>query len=338
VARHLGTIHHELILDSEMLSDLVPTITAQLDEPMADASIVPTYLLSRFAREHVKVALGGDGGDELLAGYPTLQAHRLAGYYRRLPGFASRSLVPALVKRLPVSMNNISLDFKAKRFVDGAMHPVGPRHARWMGAFTPESRERLLSDAVRAEVARAQVPDVVSTHLASQAALKDPIDQVLYLDMKMYLENDILVKLDRASMMASLEARVPLLNKDFVEFATGLPLRLKLNRLQGKHLLRYALRPLLPAQILRRGKKGFGIPIGKWFRGPLRSALLEALDRDRIERDGFFSYGAVRELLDAHLSGRRDCRKELWSLYVFQRWCETYLNAPSGAVASTVPR
>jgi asparagine synthase (glutamine-hydrolysing) len=285
----------------------------------------------------VKVALGGDGGDELLAGYPTLQAHRLAGYYRRLPEFVSRGLAPALVNRLPVSMNNISLDFKAKRFVDGALHPVGARHARWMGAFTPESRERLLSDGVRAEVARAQGPDVVSAHLASQA-LKDPINQVLYLDMKMYLENDILVKLDRASMMASLEARVPLLNKDFVEFATGLPLRFKLHRLQGKHLLRHALLPLLPAQTLRRGKKGFGIPIGKWFRGPLRSALLEALDRDRIERDGFFSYRAIRELLDAHLSGRRDCRKELWSLYVFQRWCETYLNAPTGAATSSVPR
>jgi asparagine synthase (glutamine-hydrolysing) len=278
----------------------------------------------------VKVALGGDGGDELFAGYPTLQAHRLAAYYRRLPGFLGRGLLPAVVRRLPVSMDNISLDFKAKRFIDGALHPVGPRHARWLGSFTPESRERLLSDEARAELASLDGPDVLSAHLEGRG-LGDPLNQVLYLDMKMYLENDILVKLDRASMMASLEARVPLLNNDFVDFATALPLRFKLKGLQGKHLFRHALRPLLPAQILRRGKKGFGIPVAKWFRGPLKPDLLEALARDRIERDGLFSYGAVRELLEAHLSGRRDHRKELWTLYVFQRWHQTWVEAPTPA-------
>jgi asparagine synthase (glutamine-hydrolysing) len=325
VARHLGTEHRELVLEPRMLEELVPRISELLDEPMADASIIPTYLLSRFTREHVKVALGGDGGDELLAGYPTLIAHRLARPYRTLlPGFVRGGLVPAAVGRLPVSMNNISLDFKLRRFVGGAGLPVGERHVRWMGSFPSAAVAGLLAPDVAAELRAPAAAEAVAGHLAAQP-LREELNQVLYLDMKLYMENDILVKLDRASMMASLEARVPLLNVGFVEHVARLPLDLKLRGLRSKYLLKRALRGVLPDEILNRPKKGFGIPVAKWFRGPLRELLLDTLHRDKIEREGLFQWQAVERLLQEHLAGRADRRKELWTLFIFQRWHDTWV-------------
>jgi len=324
VARHLGTNHQELILEPRMLPELVPTVAAAMDEPFADASILPTYLLSQFARRRVKVALGGDGGDELFAGYPTLQAHRLAGYYARLPRGLRDGLVAPAVRRLPVSFDNLSFDFRAKRFVEGAGLSLGERHVRWLGSFSAAERERLLTPDVREALGRRSEPDLVHTTL-ERCGARDPLNRVLYLDMKLYLEGDILTKLDRASMMASLEARVPLLNRDFVEHVTALPLSLKLHGLRRKYLLRNALHGLLPDEILERKKKGFGIPVARWLRGPLREPLLAALAPERIQREGFFHYPMIRQLLEEHFSGQRDHRKPLWTLLVFQEWFEAYM-------------
>jgi asparagine synthase (glutamine-hydrolysing) len=312
VARHLGTEHHELTLEPSMLLGLVPRLSTLLDEPLGDASIIPTYLLSVFTRGHVKVALGGDGGDELFAGYPSLQAHRLAGYYMRAPALVRRGLVEPMVRRLPVSRDNLSFDFRAKRFVAGAGHPVAERHQRWMGSFTNEERAAVLVSPSRLN------------GVDDEYRSLDPLNQALMIDMRLYLENDILVKLDRASMMASLEGRVPLLNNDFVGFATGLPLSMKLRGLRSKWLLKRALRGVLPDRILDRPKKGFGIPVAEWFRGPLREQMLSVLSPEAIKRDGFFKPGGVQALVDDHLAGRRDNRKQLWTLFAFQLWHEGY--------------
>jgi asparagine synthase (glutamine-hydrolysing) len=152
----------------------------------------------------------------------------------------------------------------------------------------------------------------------------DPLNQVLLMDMRMYLENDILVKLDRASMMASLEGRVPLLNNDFVAYATSLPLRMKLRGLRSKFLLKRALKGVLPEKILKRPKKGFGIPVAHWFRGPLKEQMLSVLSPERIARKGFFDPAAVSRLIDDHLKGRRDNRKQLWTLFAFELWHDGY--------------
>jgi asparagine synthase (glutamine-hydrolysing) len=326
VARHLGADHHELTLEPAMLLDLIPQLPTLLDEPIGDASIIPTYLLSTFTRRHVKVALGGDGGDELFAGYPTLQAHRLAGYYNRAPRLLREGLVEPVVRRLPVSRNNLSFDFRAKRFVSGAGHGVAERHRRWMGSFAGEERTALLSTEMRDLLAggghiRPSDHDGVK--------VRDPLNQVLLMDMRLYLENDILVKLDRASMMASLEGRVPLLNNDFVEYATRLPLNMKLRGLRSKFLLRRALRGILPDSVLNRPKKGFGIPVADWFRGPLKEQMLSVLSPDRIARKGFFDPTAVAVLVDDHLAGRRDNRKQLWTLFVFELWHDAYVMGSS---------
>jgi asparagine synthase (glutamine-hydrolysing) len=302
-----------------MLLGLIPRLPALLDEPLGDASIIPTYLLSAFTRQHVKVALGGDGGDELFAGYPTMQAHRLASYYLRAPGVVRRGVVEPLVRRLPVSRDNLSFDFRAKRFVSGAAHPVAERHRRWMGSFDSAERVAVLSPEVRGEVFAGD-GGVAGAEYASL----DALNQVLMLDMRLYLENDILVKLDRASMMASLEGRVPLLNNDFVAYATGLPLSMKLRGLRSKFLLKRALRGALPERILARPKKGFGIPVAEWFRGPLREQMLSVLSPERLAREGLFEGRAVGRLIDDHLEGRRDNRKQLWTLFAFESWYEGY--------------
>ena len=321
VARHLGTEHRELTLDPSMMLGLIPRLSSLLDEPLGDASIIPTYLLSAFTRRHVKVALGGDGGDELFAGYPTVQAHRLASYYMRAPAVIRRGVVEPLVRRLPVSRANLSFDFRAKRFVGGAAYPVAERHQRWMGSFAPEERRALLGREVRAGIG---VAGGVAGGVGVAGGGGDPLNEVLMLDMRGYLEGDILVKLDRASMMASLEARVPLLNNDLVEYATSLPLSLKLRGFTSKYLLRRALRGVLPARVLSRAKKGFGIPVAEWFRGPLREQLLDALSPERVRREGFFEAGVVEGLVGDHLAGRRDNRKQLWTLFAFQAWLEGY--------------
>ena len=322
VARHLGTDHRELVLEPSMLLDLIPRLPALLDEPLGDASIIPTYLLSAFTRRYVKVALGGDGGDELFAGYPTVAAHRLAGYYMKAPSAVRRGLVEPVVRRLPVSRDNLSFDFRAKLFVSGAAYPVAERHARWMGSFSPEERSAVLS----AEVREALVGTAggVGVEGAPNGFSPNPLNEVLLMDMRLYLENDILVKLDRASMMASLEGRVPLLNNDFVEFATRLPLNLKLRGLRSKFLLKRALRGILPAHILNRRKKGFGIPVAHWFRGPLREQLQSVLSPERLRQEGLFDPAAVARMVGDHLAGTRDNRKQLWTLFVFELWYEGY--------------
>src|SRR5438067_8692676 len=323
VASHLGTEHHELVLEPSMMLGLIPRLSTLLDEPLGDASIIPTYLLSAFTRQHVKVALGGDGGDELFAGYPTLQAHRLAAYYLRAPGALRRGIVEPVVRRLPVSRSNLSFDFRAKRFVAGAAHPVAERHQRWMGSFAREERAALLSPALRTDLAAGN-----GEGLVDEFGSFEPLNQALLIDMRLYLENDILVKLDRASMMASLEGRVPLLNNDFVAYATSLPLDMKLHGLRTKFLLKRALRGMLPDRILDRPKKGFGIPVAEWFRGPLREQMQSVLSSDRLASDGFFEPGAVRRLVADHLSGRRDNRKQLWTLFAFELWHEGYRSLP----------
>jgi asparagine synthase (glutamine-hydrolysing) len=323
VARHLGTEHHEFPLSADTALATLPEIVAGLDEPLGDSSIIPTYCLSRFTKEHVKVALGGDGGDELFGGYSTLQAHRLANYYQRLaPGWLRDLVEPWVLEKLPVSFDNLSLDFKMRRFLrDYRLSPV-ERHHRWLGSFTPEEKAGLLGPL--AGDIRQEVADLVADH-AHRAHTRDPLNQVLYCDLKLYLEGDILVKVDRASMANSLEVRVPLLNRLLVEYAAQLPHSLKLRGLTTKFLLRHALKGILPDSILKRGKKGFNAPVAKWFAGPLKPLLEDLLSPQRLQRQGLFQPDFVTNLIKEHQARYRDHRKLLWTLLAFQMWYQHWI-------------
>ncbi|MBI4871421.1 MAG: asparagine synthase (glutamine-hydrolyzing) [Candidatus Riflebacteria bacterium] len=323
VADHLGTEHLEDTLTPSALQELVPRVADLLDEPLGDASLLPTYLLSRFTRQHVTVALGGDGGDELFAGYPTYQAHRLAHLYRKLPRWLRQGVVERAVRALPVSLDNISFDFKARRFISGATASGPLRNTTWLGSFALDELSVLSAD-MRHAVAHDQILE------AAEAAWKageapDELDRVLYLDMKTYLQDDILVKVDRATMACSLEARAPLLDTEVVEYVSRLPAKLKLKNLCPKYLLKKAMRGKLPDDVLDRPKKGFGIPVARWAKGELRPLFAEKLARERIVKDGIFNPVEVGRLMREHLEGKADHRKKLWTLLVFQLWHERWL-------------
>jgi asparagine synthase (glutamine-hydrolysing) len=318
VARHFGTHHHEETFTPGVLLDVLPEVTAGLDEPFADPSVLPTFLLSRFARETVTVALGGDGGDELLAGYPTFPAEAVARRYVVPRGLHERVVVP-LAERLPVSTDDFSFDFKLKRFLRGATEPASTRHQLWLGAFTTAEQRALLVE-----------PPTVDPLAGLRALYKgqttgDWVEKLIYLYAKTYLPDDILAKVDRASMLTSLEVRAPFLDYTLVEFLARVPSSLKLRRFDTKHLLKRAMNGRLPPGIAGRKKKGFGIPVAQWLKTDLREPLLDALSPDRLRRQGLFQAREVERLIREHLAGTRDHRKQLWTLFVFQLWYEHYV-------------
>ncbi|MEB3328668.1 MAG: asparagine synthase (glutamine-hydrolyzing) [Candidatus Sericytochromatia bacterium] len=327
VATHIGSRHHERVLEPGLLPALLPTVTALLDEPFADASILPTHLLAAFAREHVTVALGGDGGDELFAGYPTYQAARVASLLDGAPAGLRLALAAALragVGWLPVSHDNLSLDFKLKRFASALAATPLQRHAAWLGAFDPALQARLLTADVRAAL-RDHDPWAAQAAAWEAGRGLDGTARLLGVDLATYLPDDILFKVDRASMMASLETRAPLLDHQLVAWAAGLPSDLKLRGWQTKHLLKRVAAGLLPAAIVQRPKKGFGIPVARWLRGGLRGPLLELLSAERLRAGGLFEPAFVEGLVREHLDGRVDHRKLLWTLMMFEWWRERYL-------------
>jgi len=321
VAGALGTEHHEAIMSPAAALELVERVPDLIDEPLGDASLLPTFLLSRFARQSVTVALSGDGGDEIFAGYPTYQAHRVA----RLAGvpMLGRLARPA-VERLPVSLNDLSLDFKLKRFVRGLAYPhPAERHAAWLGSFTPSELGELLTPAARAGIDGAAGYDEVRETFARVAGASW-LNQILYLDLHGYLGEGVLTKVDRASMACSLEVRPPMLDRGVVELAASLPPELKLHGFSTKYVLRRALEGMVPDDILRRKKKGFGIPVGRWFLGELAPLLRDACAPDRVRAAGLFRPEVVERLIAEHRQGRHDHRKKLYTLLVFQLWADRY--------------
>jgi len=320
VAEHFGTDHHEQILSAGKMADLLPEVARFLDEPFGDASIVPTYMLSRFTRQHVTVALGGDGGDELFAGYPSFKAHRIAELCR-LPESVRRALMQASTDLLPTSTKNFSLRFQLQRFLSAASEPAEVRHNLWLGSFHPRDQAELLAFPVEAPH---EQPPATSP--------RDLMQFLIELYVKTYLTDDILTKTDRASMACSLEVRSPFLDHTFIEFVNAIPSDLKLKGFTSKYILKKAMSPQLPRGIAHRKKKGFGIPVSAWLRGPLREMAGDLLSPARIRNQGLFNPACVSRLLESHLSGKSDARKQLWTLLMFQLWYENYLRAPAPMV------
>jgi asparagine synthase (glutamine-hydrolysing) len=322
VAAHLGTDHHERTFAVAQVYDLLPEVAGWLDEPFGDASILPTHLLSRFARGEVKVTLGGDGADELLAGYPTFEAERAARLFRRLPRPA-RALAAAAVGRLPVDHRNFSLDFKLKQFLRGAAEPLPLAHQRWLGSFSGPELGRLLVAGVNGPAL-----DVEAEHLALAQAIApgaETLDRSLALYQETYLPEDILTKVDRASMACGLEVRAPFLDACLVDAVQQLPAHFKYGHKQTKRLLKRAVSGRLPASILSRPKKGFGIPVARWLRAELSPLLDRLLDPKRLARQGLFHPDEVARRVREHRSGVCDHRKPLWTLLMFQLWYDAWL-------------
>jgi asparagine synthase (glutamine-hydrolysing) len=321
-SKYLKTDHHQQVMKPPDLLDLVPQLPDILDEPMADASILPTYLLSKFTRQYVTVALGGDGGDELFAGYPTYLAHQMARQYEFFLT-PSRPILTFLGNLLPVSDDNISFDFKVKKFLSGIGYPESIRNFIWLGSFPFPELKRVLSSELGSQVDPVRIMEEVDCY-QREFPLEDKTTLLQYLDLKLYLQDAILVKMDRASMACSLEVRAPFLDYELVEFVMNLPSSLKLRRFTSKYLLKKVMKDFLPKEVIHRKKKGFGVPIAKWVKGPLKELFGDLLSYERIEKEGFLNPNYVTSLLQDHLSGKKDNRKQLWTLLVWELWLNRY--------------
>jgi asparagine synthase (glutamine-hydrolysing) len=311
VARHLGTDHHEKICTAAEALSLVRRIPEAYDEPFADSSAIPTMLVSGFTRQHVIVSLSGDGGDELFCGYPRYDWVRRGRVVQGIPSFLRRPLC-SLLSRVPVhkvqrAAESVLYDDPAQMY----FHTVGIFERRRLGELLPEVAD--------------------DSHLSYFRTFRDDrwggiVERAMATDIRTYLVDDILAKVDRASMAYSLEARVPLLDHRVVEFAARLPMELKVRGGETKHLLRKVLYGLVPRELLDRPKMGFGIPVNRWLRNELKPLLSEYLGEERIRKEGFLLPGGVSRVVTEHLSGRQDHQYRLWALLVFAMWRERYLS------------
>jgi asparagine synthase (glutamine-hydrolysing) len=305
-AAFIGCAHEMEILDLERARDLLPGLLARLDEPMGDASVLPTWLLSGFTRRHVTVALGGDGGDELFAGYDPFKALQKADLYSRLVPRSVHPAIRLLASRLPVSHANISLDFKIKRTLRGLSYRDELRLPVWMGALEPREIDDYFGDHTPEE-------ELYSEAIAAWDAAGEQshsVDRALQFFTRLYLQDGIMAKVDRASMLHGLEARSPFLDLEVVDFARRLPHTVKLRQGTTKWILKKALEPVLPASILYRKKKGFGTPVGAWLR---EGAISPEIPSGR-------EAPIIRKALHSHRSGKTDERLFLWCQLVLESW------------------
>ena len=311
VARSIGAVHVEETLREQDLIDVVGSALDRLDEPLADPSYLPTYLLSRLAAKHVKVVLGGDGGDELFGGYPTYRAHDHARHYSRLPALLRDRVVAPLVGRLPVDDRYQSLEWKLRRFTLRFDDDPVTRHLRWMSSVDlPDLRHALPgSGGVLPETTRALLP-----------VTRDALHRILALDFSTYMSGSVLTKVDRASMAHGLEVRPPLLDNAMLEFAFSLPSSYKLRGGTTKYLFKRAARGHVPYDIIARPKKGFGIPLAAWMRGALREPIAAVVERSPVWDSGLVNRETFRTWNREHQGKRADRSKPLWALLVLHHW------------------
>ena len=317
VANHLGTKHHNLTVDSSDLLNIVPSILSAQDEPFADPSIIPTAILSRFAREEVTVALSGDGGDELFLGYPTFIAENILSYFSWVPPEVFSNLANFAHQLIPSGAGHYPWDYKLKRFLLGASEPLPDRHQVWIGGAAPSLIKDLLLQ-----------PPVDNIFAPSQeiwnSASGNDFERLSTLYAQTYLAAGVLQKVDRASMAFGLETRAPMLESNFVEAAAQCPDSLRISGLETKVALRKLASTMLPASITKRPKKGFGIPLSDWLRGPLSDWMNDLLSVERINRQGIASSSVVSKLIIEHHKCSHDHGKLLWNLISMSAFLDSY--------------
>ena len=323
VAEWVGADHHEFIVRPDAI-EILPLLVEHYGEPYADSSAVPTYYVARETRKHVTVALNGDGGDESFAGYERYAAMQLAENYRKVPEFVRKS-VNAGVGLIPTSELGRSRLRSGKRFLEAASLPKVDRYLRWVSIFDAPAKSSLYSDAFKSETTSGYAKSLLEPWFL-HANGSGFVDASLLADLMTYLPNDLLVKVDIATMAVSLEARSPFLDHHVIEFAASLPEKFKLRGLTTKYLLKKVLRKLLPSENLDRRKMGFGVPIGHWFRGKMQPFLREVVLSEKALNRGLFKPEIVRQLVDQHTEGKRDYSHQLWTLLMLELWFQRFID------------
>jgi asparagine synthase (glutamine-hydrolysing) len=319
VARTLGTDHLQELVHPGMIES-IPELLRFFDEPFADYSAIPTFLVSKLAARHVKVVLTGDGGDEVFAGYQTHMAPRVNRLFSMIPRFIRHKIIKPMIMVIPASMERISFDYMAKRFVTGSDLPLGEGHYWWKVIFNEEEKKLLFTPEFLA-MGFEHTYRVFDTHF-QRARHAAPLNRLLYVDTKTFLLDDNLVKVDRMTMANSLEARVPLLDHELIERVAVLPPHIKSRGLQTKSLLRRAVRGLLPRAIRKGKKKGFTPPLPFWIRDELKEFLLERFSEERLKAAGILNEKYCRQVLDEHLQGRKDNNRQIWTILALTCWLE----------------
>jgi asparagine synthase (glutamine-hydrolysing) len=316
VAQRYQTNHVEHQISSDDF-DLLDTLAALYDEPYADSSAIPTYRVCELARQRVKVALSGDGGDEMFAGYRRYRWHMNEERLRSALPLGLRRLIFGTLGRLYPKADWAPRVFRAKTTFQALARNSVEAYLHSVSICSAEQRKAMFSPALKRELKDYSVDTVFAEH-AANSPTDDPLSLIQYLDMKTYLVGDILTKVDRASMAHSLEVRVPLLDHPMAEWAAGLPREQKLRASEGKYVLKKAFEPLLPEEVLYRPKMGFGVPLANWFRGPLKERLRRDLLEGGLSKTGLFNQQYLERLVKEHQSGLRDHSAPLWTLLMFQ--------------------
>ena len=314
-ASYLKTEHYHRQFSAEDMIDSLPEIFSKIDEPFGDPSLLPTFLLSRFAKEQVTVALGGDGGDELFMGYPNYKAQKFLNFTGLKKIKISGLLAKILMKFLPYSSKNMAGSFMVQRALMSGKFPAHLRDFAAIGGYHSSFEELFRFGAEKEK----ELFYFAEEFLKDKKDL-DYLSKITLLFQKYYLSDNILFKTDRASMYNSLETRAPFLDYRLVDFANSLPSSFKLKWFKSKYIFKKAMENKLPDRIIHRKKKGFGIPLAGWLRGELRDYMFKSLSENNINEIGFIDYGIVRRLIEEHLSGKMDNKKILWNLIVFQNW------------------
>lgn len=328
-ARHFDTEHYELVITPDV-SALVNELVWHLDEPFADSSALPTYLVSKLAREHVTVALSGDGGDELFAGYERYLPRQWQSGWGQLPAAFRQGVMQRLGRHLPHGV------WGRNYIHDAAFAPL-ERYIENVACFSQLAKRSLYGDFLRRHAPAPDAAPQCFRALVEAAGISDPNDALLYLDCKTYLPGDILTKVDRVSMAVSLEVRSPLLDQELIDFATQIPFHLKLKNGQAKHIFKRAVADLVPPEILNRPKQGFAIPLREWLRQQMRDEMRQVLTEPRTRQRGYFNPQYVNLLLDEHQRGRRDHSFRLWSLFMLELWHRQFLDTAPGFACAPQP-
>lgn len=324
VADALGVNHVDEIIKPDV-AELFEHLMYFFDDPIGDFSIFPTYLVSKLARERVTVALSGDGGDELFGGYETYLANEKARQYARIPAWIRRGTIEKVVKSLKPQAQKKGIVNKAKRFIEGLEHPVELDHARWRIFASDAARQELFAPDAAKELTTPAAAHILD--LFERAGARQPLNRSLYVDVKSYLSDNILSKVDRMSMAVSLESRVPFLDPDLVELAFEIPDKFKVADGRTKVLLKSVAARRVPQECIYRPKEGFSIPIKNWLGTKFRPILEDYLNRNAIEQQGIFSEATVERLKSEHLAGAANHSHVLWSLIVFESWHRRWLGS-----------
>ncbi|QPJ65310.1 MAG: asparagine synthase (glutamine-hydrolyzing) [Candidatus Nitrohelix vancouverensis] len=323
VADHLKLDHHEFLFSREELTHSLFEVAKILEAPFGDSTVLPLLTLSKHTRKSVKVVLTGWGGDEIFAGYPTYKAHLMASCYRKLPQFFREGLLAPLIQSLPVSDKYMSLEFKAKRFIKGMNLAPELQHFLWMGYLEDSAKQRLFMPSILNQSDQDTLAPV--REILPKLPEKDLVSRIMHLDALFFLEGNGLFQADRMTMAASLEARVPLLNNDLIDYVNALPSSDKMPNGKTKELLRNVLRPHLPASIINKPKKGFGPPSANWTRNVFSKLFDDLFDKERVIEQGIFQFKEIDRMISEHRSRKVDHGRSLWALLSFQLWYNNFI-------------